>query len=346
MFASRALGGVRHRVLVTPVRQFQNVRRPPPGYELQRFPPKTYGPNKEQYQRFEQNRHGHDLRKRRRLIFIGTGTAIFGGYYVTHLETVPVSGRRRFIDITPKQEEALAKLSYQEVMQQFGSAILPSWHPYTRFVKKVAERIIRVSGMESLNWEFYVIKSDEKNAFVLPGGKVFVFTGILPVVGNEGRSHGMAAVLGHEIAHQLARHSAEKLSFAKIIFVGQLLISTVIDPSVLFNRLFYNLGIMMPFSRKCETEADFIGLQLMAQACYDPREAIKMWTRMEQLSHNAVKGDAQSPQFLSTHPSHKNRVAALTKELPDALSKRAASDCAKTDLWANMFANATRWVKW
>jgi Zn-dependent protease with chaperone function len=141
----------------------------------------------------------------------------------------------------------------------------------------------------------------------LPGGKVFVFTGILPIVENE---DGMAAVLGHEISHQLARHSAEKLSFAKVLLAGQFTLALFgIDPSFIFNRLTLNFLMEKPFSRKCETEADDIGLQLMALACFDPREAIEVWKRME------AAGGADIPQFMSTHPSHKNRIQYLSKEV-------------------------------
>ena len=174
---------------------------------------------------------------------------------------------------------------------------------------------------------------------------------------------GMEAVLGHEIAHQLARHSGEKLSFAKILFVLQVTLSLIgIDPSFIFNQLMLNFGIMMPFSRKCETEADSIGLQLMAQACFDPHEATRVWQRME------ASGGKEVPQFASTHPSHKNRVQRLEKEvwitfmymmktlrlwvidnnvyqLPKALSIRSSSDCS-TEMrdYANMFHQV--WTRW
>lgn len=121
---------------------------------------------------------------------------------------------------------------------------------------------------------------------------------------------GMAAVLGHEISHQLARHSAEKLSFAKILLALQFTLAFLgIDPSFIFNRFSLNFLMMKPFSRKCETEADDIGLQLMALACFDPREAINVWKRMEAV------GEVDIPQFASTHPSHKNRIQFLTKEV-------------------------------
>ena len=175
-------------------------------------------------------------------------------------------------------------------------------------------------------------------------------------------SDGMAAVLGHEVAHQLARHSAEKLSFAKIIMVLQLTLMLFgIDPSYIFNQLATNFLMTKPFSRRCETEADEIGLQLMAKACYNPEEAVNMWRRMERA------GGANVPQFMSTHPSHKNRIAILEKEvslgincvhptrhpdqcendaqMPDALAERASSDCT-TELknFADMFN--TEWVRW
>ncbi|KAI8328292.1 peptidase M48 [Blakeslea trispora] len=201
----------------------------------------------------------------------------------------------------------MAIQAYHEVMAQYGNRILPANHPYSKLVRRVAQRLVRVSGMDDMKWEFYVVNSPERNAFVLPGGKVFVFTGILPVVQNE---DGMAAVLGHEISHQLARHSAEKFSFAKILFVLQFSLALFgVDPSFVFNRFSYNFLMMKPFSRKCETEADDIGLQLMALACFDPQEAIEVWKRMDALGEHDV------PQFASTHPSHKNRIEFLRKEV-------------------------------
>lgn len=242
------------------------------------------------------------------------------------------------MSITPRQEEAMAMQAYHEVMQQFGGRILPANHPYSRFVTRVAKRLVNVSGMENMKWEFYVVDSPEKNAFVLPGGKVFVFTGILPIVKNE---DGMAAVLGHEISHQLARHSAEKLSFAKILLALQITLSLFgIDPSFIFNRFTTNFLVMLPFSRKCEEEADDIGLMLMSQACFDPHEAINVWKRME------ASGESDVPQFVSTHPSHKNRILHLTKKLPEAIETRNKSDCS-TDMhrFTDQF-RATNWARW
>ncbi|CAI2170065.1 7808_t:CDS:2 [Funneliformis geosporum] len=249
-----------------------------------------------------------------------------GIYYVSHLETVPITKRRRFIDITPKQEEKMAQQAYHEIMTRYGKNILPPWDSRTKFVRKVAQQIVRVSGMQ------------EKNAFVLPGGKVFVFTGILPIVKNE---DGLAAVLGHEIGHQIARHSAEKLSFVKIIFLAQLFLSIFMDPGVLA-RLFMEFGLMLPFSRKCEIEADYIGLLLMSQACYDPREASKIWERM------SVAQKGSPPQFLSTHPANESRIHKIQKWMPEALHKRAESDCVHeyAGFMDTMQHFRGQWVRW
>ncbi|CAG8436600.1 9376_t:CDS:2 [Diversispora eburnea] len=248
-----------------------------------------------------------------------------GIYYVSHLETVPISNRRRFMDVTPKQEELMAQQAFKQVKSHYRNKILHPSDPLVRAVKKVAARIIKVSGMQDLDWEVFVIESSERNAFVLPGGKIFVFTGILDITKNE---NGLAAVLGHEVrfkniyskvGHQIARHSAEKLSFFKIVMLGQIFLSLLIDPGFIGSLLF-KFAIFLPFSRKCEIEADYIGLLLMAQACFDPREAIKMWERMEQVSKGI-------PQFLSTHPNHTARIQKIEKWMPEALHKRELSDC-------------------
>ncbi|KAG0036397.1 hypothetical protein BGZ82_004267 [Podila clonocystis] len=266
----------------------------------------------------------------------GVVTVGAGGYYVTHLETVPMTGRRRFMDVSIKQEEMMSKEAYNQVMHQYHNKILPQNHAYTQYVKRVAGRIVQAAGMQDLDWEFHVIASDEKNAFVLPGGKVFVFTGILPIAENE---NGLATVLGHEIAHQLARHSAEKLSFTKIALFLGVIVSLVFDPSWSMQRVMMELGMMLPFSRKCETEADQIGLQLMAQACFDPRESTRMWARM----HQTESGPSFS--FLNTHPASKDRATKLEQWMPEAMNTWHTSDCATTNAYADMF-NKFRHASW
>ncbi|KAJ3218006.1 hypothetical protein HDU67_006906 [Dinochytrium kinnereticum] len=252
-----------------------------------------------------------------------------------HLEEVPISGRRRFIDLTKQEEQALSKQAYAQIMAQFGHQIVSPLHPYSVMVRRVSERIIKASGMTDLEWEVHLIDDPQRNAFVLPGGKVFVFTGLLPIVQNE---DGLAAVLGHEVAHQLARHSAEKMSWAKIVMVGQVLMSIFFDASFLFNRLFLEFGVMMPFSRKCESEADYIGLKLMSQACYNPRAAVEMWKRMKL----ADSGHATS-EYMSTHPSHDSRILKITKWMPEAVEIFENNpDCQMTSSFLGLF-NRTPW---
>ncbi|KAJ3293963.1 hypothetical protein HDU79_011728 [Rhizoclosmatium sp. JEL0117] len=269
------------------------------------------------YQYFQQ-RSVPFYQNKRNLAIVGGGAGLVGLYYATHLETVPISNRTRFMDMTKEDEEMMGKQAFEETMREFGKAIVPAYHPTAQFVHRVARDIIRVSGIKDVDWEIYLIDSPQKNAFVIPGGKVFVFTGILPVTQDE---HGLAAVLGHEVAHQLARHSAEKLSSMKIIFLGQVLLNFVFDAQFL-TRLLVDVGVIKPFSRLMETEADYIGLQLMAQACYDPDAAADMWKRMKQLDT-----DPAHSKYLSTHPSHDNRIQKITEWLPEARRIRENSDC-------------------
>ncbi|KAK8861614.1 hypothetical protein IAR55_002437 [Kwoniella newhampshirensis] len=172
-------------------------------------------------------------------------------------------------------------------------------------------------------WEVYVIDDRKtKNAFVLPGGKIFVFTGILPVSAND---DGLATVLGHEVAHQVARHPAERMSSMKVLFaLGFILESLGLD--VGFTRLLLTFMLQLPNSRKNESEADFIGLRLMSKACFNPSESTKMWQRMSE----SEGGKGLNVDFLSTHPANQKRIKQLEKWMPEALSIRAASPCGQT----------------
>lgn len=173
------------------------------------------------YQRFAENARSKNPVWRTPLFRYGSGVVVVGGgvYYYTHLEHVQLTNRSRFMNVSSAQEAEASKVTYDEIMAQYGRAVLPDSHPSTQFVKKVAARLIRASGLNDLKWEVHVIQSDEVNAFVIPGGKIFVFSGLLPIAKNE---NGLATVLGHEIAHQLARHIAEKMSFNPILQVAQL----------------------------------------------------------------------------------------------------------------------------
>lgn len=174
-------------------------------------------------------------------------------------------------------------------------------------------------------WEVFVIDDPkQKNAFVLPGGKIFVFTGILPICAN---ADGLATVLGHEVAHQVARHSAEKMSGYKVLLFGTFLLDAF-GLDIGLSRTALTLLLSLPNSRKTELEADYLGLRIMSRACFDPREASKLWTRMSESEGGSGGGVLSSAQaILSTHPVSSQRIKNMEKWLPEALDTRRASDC-------------------
>ncbi|ETS63029.1 hypothetical protein PaG_02803 [Moesziomyces aphidis] len=174
-------------------------------------------------------------------------------------------------------------------------------------------------------WEVYVIDDPkQKNAFVLPGGKIFVFTGILPICQN---ADGLATVLGHEVAHQVARHSAEKMSGYKVLGAASLLLDAL-GLDIGLSRTALTLLMELPNSRTAESEADYLGLRIMSRACFDPREASKLWTRMTESEGDGGKGILGSAQaVLSTHPMSSKRIKNMEKWLPEAMDTRNASNC-------------------
>lgn len=196
-------------------------------------------------------------------------------------------------------------------------------------VKRVAARIIEAAKRskyaeeaKGFDWEVTVIKDDNtKNAWALPGGKIAVYTGIFPMAKNEA---GLAAILGHEVVHALAEHGGERMSQGLVAQFGLTTAAIVLSTQGLspaLNQLAMQAmgvgvqtGVLLPFSRKHESEADYVGVLLAADAGYDPREAIHIWERM------AAASDGAPPEFLSTHPSHETRIADLTKWMPEAMS--------------------------
>ncbi|OAA71542.1 mitochondrial metalloendopeptidase OMA1 [Cordyceps fumosorosea ARSEF 2679] len=267
-------------------------------------------------------------------------------FYVWNSQTVPLTGRWRFNFLSDEIAERMHPGAVQSILKQVyesGGFILGDGDVRTRIVKRVMRRLIPVSGLADLNWEIYVIADDSQaNAFVLPGGKVFVFSGLLRVCGNE---DALAAVLGHEIAHQTASHSAERLSQAWVgnLTTGSLFFLVGTLPGLALFAIWMATGAFvlpalmyeLPMSRAHEYEADHIGLMMMAEACYDPRAAIPFWRRM---SENGQEMD----EVLSTHPSNEHRVAKLTQLMPEALAKREQSDCRGTESFARRFRLAVK----
>lgn len=240
---------------------------------------------------------------------------------------VPLT-HRQGLRLVPESE--LLTLSFQQYDQVLKQSKLSSDQSKTHMVRTVGEKVarsaeafLRESGHEDAikgyHWEFNLIEDDKTvNAWCMPGGKVAVYTGILPYTQGE---TGLAVVLGHEIAHALAEHGNERMSQALLANMGGMALSVALSqkPSEtqdLFMAVFgvgVTVGALLPYSRLHESEADRIGLTLMARAGYDPREAIPFWERMSKASK------AKAPEFLSTHPAPESRIENLKNYLPEAL---------------------------
>jgi metalloendopeptidase OMA1, mitochondrial len=200
---------------------------------------------------------------------------------------VPVSGRTRFNCFSEAQVREVSEMQGNRVIyevEQSGGRFLPQWDPRTLLVERVMRRLTPVSGLPDEKWQVRVIDDVKTaNAFVLPGGSVFVFSGLLRVARDESE---IAAVLGHEIAHNLAEHFAERMtqSIGQNILLGSVVLLLAVTPAAFvvanyFGGQFLDLLFSRPMSRIQESEADYIGLMMMAEACYDPRKAVDFWVR-------------------------------------------------------------------
>ena len=238
--------------------------------------------------------------------------------------TVPLTNRRQ-LNIIPSGE--LLSMSYQQYDDVKKSSKLSTNQAQTAMVKRVGKRIAAATEEflkenklpANYDWEFILIEDDKTvNAWCMPGGKVAFYSGILPYTKNEA---GIAVVMGHEIAHAIAQHGNERMSQGLLVQFGGMALSLALkEKPQLTQQLWMSafgfgaqVGLMLPFSRKHEYEADRIGLTLMAKAGFNPQHAIDFWQRMSQ------GGGAKPPEFLSTHPSDVKRVAALKKSLPEAM---------------------------
>lgn len=230
----------------------------------------------------------------------------------------PVTGRSQLILISPQQEQALGIKAAHEILEKEKIDHDPGLNA---MLHRVGERIARAAHRPDFKWEFYLIDKDVVNAFCLPGGKVFVYKGILKYTKDE---CGLATVVGHEVAHALARHGAERMSIALISEIGEKALEaalssqgpTTVNAFKTVYGLASQVGVILPYSRAQEFEADHIGLILMARAGYDPRCALRFWEGMEKAGGNKP----HPPVFLSTHPTDQARIQRIRKLLPDALA--------------------------
>ncbi len=233
----------------------------------------------------------------------------------------PYTNRSQLLLISENQEVRMGDTAYDDVLKD-PNVVISRNRAEVEPVMRVAERIIAAAKQskyakraQSFDWDVSVIKDDAtKNAWALPGGKIAIYTGIFPEAFTEG---GLAAIMGHEVVHALARHGAERVSQQTIADVGLQVASTALALGPLADQVAkqaLGIGVLLPFGRSHESEADRIGMLLAAEAGYDPREAVRVWERMARTSKDAP------PEFLSTHPAHDTRIRDLTRWMPQALA--------------------------
>jgi metalloendopeptidase OMA1, mitochondrial len=221
----------------------------------------------------------------------------------------PVTGRNQLILLPESQDADMGLQAYQQIKQEEK---ISSDAALNQRVQTVGRRIAAVSGHPEWDWQFTLFDNPEPNAFALPGGKVGVYTGLFKVAQNDAQ---LAAVMGHEVAHAIARHGAERMSQGMLAQLGGVALgaATGSQAAVDLYSQAATLGVILPYSRGQESEADHIGLMYTAEAGYDPREAVKLWQNFEALSGE------RPPEFLSTHPAEGTRIERLQELMPEAL---------------------------
>lgn len=268
------------------------------------------------------------LRRGWRLLIAGILLAL-----VSACATVPETERRQLLLLSPAAEVDLGLAAFDQVREDLEFV---EEGPGVDMVRRTGERIVAVAqpmlearGFGELEWEFLVADSEMLNAFVLPGGKVVFYQGMVEFLEDE---DSVAAVMGHEVAHVVGRHGGERVSQNVLIQVGLIGAHIALaseepgrrEPVMAALGIGAVVGVQLPFSRAHEAEADEIGLTLMARAGYDPRAAVRVWERMDE------QAETRPPEFLSTHPHPDRRAENLRALMPAALEEyRAARDGAR-----------------
>ncbi|MEJ5259675.1 MAG: M48 family metallopeptidase [Anaerohalosphaeraceae bacterium] len=239
---------------------------------------------------------------------------------------VPITGRRQLNLVPDSMIHSMAVQEYQSFLKENKLSTDPQKTAMVREVgtriAKAVEAYFKEQGMSEqlrgFDWEFNLVESQEKNAWCMPGGKVVVYTGLLPITQDE---NGLAVVMSHEIAHAVARHGSERMSQALLYQMGGMALSEAIqNHPAATQRLFMQsyglgaqIGVLLPYSRLHEKEADRLGLIFMGMAGYNPQTAVDFWKRM------AADKSASPPEFLSTHPSDQTRIQGIQEALPEAM---------------------------
>ena len=253
-------------------------------------------------------------------------TLFFLALFLAGCATEPITGRSQLMLVGEKDTNEMGAQAFQQILAESKVSNNAEWNNAVlevgrRIAAVTDERMKKEEREEPFQWEFKVIDDPQVNAFCLPGGKVAFYTGILPICKNK---DGIAVVMGHEVGHAYAQHGASRMSTQMAAQVGLALgsvaVGTVMDDPEMAQIATAALGagvtvgVIMPFSRKDESAADEIGLTLMAEAGYDPREAVAFWQRMQEAS-----GGQEGPSWLSTHPGHGDRIERLKELLPKAI---------------------------
>jgi len=253
---------------------------------------------------------------------------LFISLFISACATVPVTGRRQVSLVSNSELTSLSDKEYKEII---SSSQIEKGTKNAQMVTEVGQKIAKAvedffietnqkDKIAEFSWEFNLIKDDKTvNAFCMPGGKIVVYTGILPVTKNK---EGLAVVMGHEVAHAVANHGAERMSQQMLAGAGQTALGYATQEQSEQTKQLINtaygvgaqVGLLLPYSRLHESEADHIGLILMAKAGYDPRYAVTFWTDMKNMSSGN-----KTMAILSTHPSDDKRIEDIKKLLPDAL---------------------------
>ncbi len=251
--------------------------------------------------------------------------SLFLSFFLLACSNVPITGRKQISLVSQEQIVSLSSAQYND----FVTKNPPLKDNDAELVKKVGTKVaaavqtfMRQEGLQheiaGYNWEFTLIKNDQKNAWALPGGKVVIYTGILPVAAGE---DGLATIIGHEIAHVIAKHGSERMSQEILLKYGYATLQQVIgeDPGMaksIFLEVYGiggNLG-MLKYSRTHEYEADRLGIIFTSMAGYDPKKALEFWSRMSAGSTSSV------PEFMSTHPSSVSRINRIKELMPEFMS--------------------------
>ncbi|XP_034529187.1 metalloendopeptidase OMA1, mitochondrial isoform X2 [Notolabrus celidotus] len=246
---------------------------------------------------------------------------------VTHLDESPLTGRTRLLVFSKDKYMELAALTSEAYMESYAELMLPASDARHQLVEQVVHHLALrnkdIPEVSDVSWSIHVVQSPEINAFVLPDGKVFMFTGMLEVITDI---HQLAIVLGHEMAHALLGHAAEQASLSHVVDLLSLILLTAIwavcprDSLALLGQWVQDklsqLMFSRPYSRKLEAEADEVGLQLAAKACADVRAGPVFWQQME--IRDQLTGEPALPEWLSTHPSHRNRFTQLDRLIPQS----------------------------